>query len=100
MASIRCGLVDHVPNGPTNFAAITTMFPLRLCGGKLLVAVTRERRYGPSRLRVNDDSRQSRGTKGIAVGRESCGTFTTLDAPVQVSNTYAQPQTVEMLASL
>ena len=29
--------------------------PLRLCGGKLLVAVTRERRYGPSRLRVNDD---------------------------------------------
>jgi len=24
--------------------------PLRLCGGKLLVAVTRERRYGPSRL--------------------------------------------------
>ena len=36
--------VDHVPNGPTNSAAITTMFPLRLCGGKLLVAVTRERR--------------------------------------------------------
>jgi len=34
--------VDHVPNGPTNSAAITTMFPLRLCGGKLLVAVTRE----------------------------------------------------------
>ena len=31
------------------------MFPLRLCGGKLLVAVTRERRYGPSQLRVNDD---------------------------------------------
>jgi len=31
------------------------MFPLRLCGGKLLVAVTRERRYGPSRLRVSDD---------------------------------------------
>jgi len=43
--------VDHVvPN-----AAITTMFPLRLCGGKLLVAVTQERRYGLSRLRVNDD---------------------------------------------
>ena len=40
---------------PTNSAAITTMFPLRLCGGKPLVAVTRERRYGPSRLRVNDD---------------------------------------------
>ena len=31
------------------------MFPLRLCGGKLLVAVTRERRYSPSRLLVNDD---------------------------------------------
>jgi len=31
------------------------MFQLRLCGGKLLVAVTRERRYGPSRLRVDDD---------------------------------------------
>jgi len=46
--------VNHVPNGPTN-SAITTVFPLRLCGGKLLVAVTRERRYGPSRLRVNDD---------------------------------------------
>ena len=27
--------VDHVPNGLTNSAAITTMFPLRLCGGKL-----------------------------------------------------------------
>ena len=31
--------VDHVPNGPTNSAAITAMFPLPLCGGKLLVAV-------------------------------------------------------------
>jgi len=31
------------------------MFPLRRCGGKPLVAVTREQRYGPSRLRVNDD---------------------------------------------
>ena len=47
--------VDHVPNGPINSAAITTMFPLLLCGGKPLVAVTRERRYGPSRLRVNED---------------------------------------------
>ena len=47
--------VDHVPNGPTNSAAITIMFPLRLCGSKLLVAVTRGRRYGPSRLRINDD---------------------------------------------
>ena len=47
--------VDHVPNGPTNSTAITTMFPLRLCGGKLLVAVTQERRYGPSRLRADDD---------------------------------------------
>jgi len=47
--------VDHVPNGPTNSAAIATMFPLRLCEGEPLVAVTRERRYSPSRLRVNDD---------------------------------------------
>ena len=31
------------------------MFPLRLCGSKLSVTVTRERCYGPSRLRVNDD---------------------------------------------
>jgi len=48
--------VDHVPDGPTNSAAITTMFPLRLCGGKLLVAVTREWHYGPSRLRIDDDN--------------------------------------------
>jgi len=47
--------VDHVPNGPTNSAVTTTTFPLRLCEGKPSVAVTRERRYGPSRLRVNDD---------------------------------------------
>jgi len=45
---------DHVPNGTTN-SAVTTTFPLRLRGGKPLVAVTRDRRYGPSRLRVNDD---------------------------------------------
>jgi len=45
---------DHVPNGPTNSVVATTL-PLRLCGGKPLVAVTRERRYGSSRLRVNDD---------------------------------------------
>jgi len=25
----------RIPNGPTNSATITTMFPLRLCGGKL-----------------------------------------------------------------
>jgi len=47
--------VDHVPSGPTNSAAITTKHPLRLCGGKLLVAVTRERRYGLRRPHVNDD---------------------------------------------
>ena len=34
---------------------VSTMIPLRLCGGKLLVAVTRERRYGPTRLRASDD---------------------------------------------
>jgi len=47
--------VDHIPNGPTNSAVTTTIFQLRLCGGKPSVAVTRERRYGPSRLRINDD---------------------------------------------
>jgi len=45
---------DHVPNGPAN-SVVTTMFPLRLCGGKPSVAITQERRYGPSQLRVNDD---------------------------------------------
>ena len=50
--------VDHVPNGPTNSAAITTVFPLRLSGGVPLIAVTRERRYGPSRLRVSDRRRR------------------------------------------
>ena len=55
----KCPAGHHVPNGPTNSAAITTMFPLRLCGGKPFVAVTRERRYGPSRLRVNDDDDES-----------------------------------------
>jgi len=47
--------VDLVPSGLTNSAAITTMFPLLLCGGQPLVTVTRERFYSPSRLRVNDD---------------------------------------------
>jgi len=49
------GAAIHVPNGPTNSAVTATMFPLRLCGGKPLVAVTRERRYGLSQLHVNDD---------------------------------------------
>jgi len=48
--------VDHVPDGPTNSAVTTTMFPLRLCGNKPLVAVTREWRYGPSQLRINDNN--------------------------------------------
>ena len=44
------------------------MFPLRVCGGKLLVAVTRERRYGPSRLRVSDyDDRSRRESRGRRV---------------------------------
>jgi len=60
--------VDHVPNGPTNSAAITTMLPLRLCGGKLLVAVTQERRYGPSRLRVNDERRRLVGPRIHVLG--------------------------------
>ena len=64
--------VDHVPNGPTNSGTITTMFPLRLCGGKPLVAVTRERRYGPSRLRVNDDDVAMLCTTGLRM--TSCTT--------------------------
>jgi len=46
--SYLAGTQQGRPNGPTNSAAITTMLPLRLCGGKLLVAVTREQRYGPT----------------------------------------------------
>ena len=42
------------------------MFPLRLFGGKPLVAVTRERRYGPSRLRVNDDDDDDRIRTGLS----------------------------------
>jgi len=60
---------DHVPNGPTNSAATTTMFPLRLCGGKPLVAVTRERRYGPSRLRVNDVDDDYSSVQHVVVAR-------------------------------
>jgi len=56
--------VDHVPNGPTNSTAITTMFPLRLCVGKPLVAVTRERSYA-SRLRINDDDNAYNAPKSI-----------------------------------
>jgi len=48
--------VDHMPNRLTNSAAITTILPLWLCGGKLLVAFTWERHYGLSRLRVDDDA--------------------------------------------
>jgi len=40
------------------------MFPLRLCGGKLLVAVTRERRYGLNQLHVNDDDDDDDPTRG------------------------------------
>jgi len=44
------------------YAETTIMFPFRLCGDMLPVEVIRERRYGPNRLRVNDDdeSRHSR----------------------------------------
>jgi len=37
------------PQGFHQTTTITTMFPLRLCGGRLLVEAMRERRYGPSR---------------------------------------------------
>ena len=57
--------VDHVPNGPTNSAAITTMFPLRLCGGKLLVTVTRERP-----LIVTSNPRRRRGQQWRIPGEQ------------------------------
>jgi len=60
--------VDHVTNGPTNSAAITTMFPLRLCGGKPLVAVTRQRRYGPPDYALTTTP-TSIQTAGVAFGR-------------------------------
>jgi len=41
---------------PTDSIVITTVHPLRLFGGKRLVMVTRQRRYSPSQLRVNDDN--------------------------------------------
>jgi len=47
------------PQGFHQTTTITTMFPLRLCGGRLLVEAMRERRYGPSRLCVNDDDDSS-----------------------------------------
>ena len=50
------------------------MFPLQLCGGKPLVAVTREQRYSPSRLRVNDDDDPLRGCQ-MQVGWVKIGEF-------------------------
>ena len=47
------------------------MFPLRLRGGKPLVAVTRDRRYGPSRLRVNDDDDDGNEVRWCVVRRSS-----------------------------
>ena len=58
--------VDLVQNGPIGSAEIIIMFPLRLCGGKLLVEVTRERRYSPSQLRVNvDDGTHTQSFNGL-----------------------------------
>jgi len=45
------------------------MFPLRLCGGKPLVAVPPERRYGPSRLGVNDDDDKTDSTEPLIAPR-------------------------------
>ena len=50
-----------------------------ICGGKLLVAVTRERRYGPSRLRVNDDDDDSMTYLDAEVG----GPLLAADVPQQ-----------------
>jgi len=97
--------VDHIPNGPTNSAAITTMFPLRLCGGKLLVAVTREWRYDPSRLRFNDDDDDDYPHQFFKVGGVSphlplkakfgmrCAVSCDFMAPVAVSPSRLTPRT-------
>ena len=53
------------------------MLPLRLCGGKLLVAVTGERRYGPSRLRVNDDDDDDLITRAAKLNYSANACFTT-----------------------
>ena len=42
-------------SGPSNSAETTTTFPQRLCEDGLSVEVTREQRYGPSRLGADDD---------------------------------------------
>jgi len=47
--------VVRAPSGPISSARTTTPFPWRLSGDKLLVAVNRQRRCGPSRLSVNDN---------------------------------------------
>ena len=43
--------------------SIPRPFPLRLCGGKPLVAVTRERCYSPSQLRVNNNDDDAVGLR-------------------------------------
>ena len=42
-------------SGPINSAETTATFPQRLCEDGLSVEVTREQRYGPSRLGADDD---------------------------------------------
>jgi len=44
-----------VLSGPISSAETPTTFPQRLCEDGLSVEVTRERRYGPSRLGADDD---------------------------------------------
>jgi len=86
----------HVPNGPTNSAAITTMFPLRLCEGKLLVAVTRERCYGPSRLRVNDDDvvQPVKDVKFTVGCSRSSPFFSSFNETTQKERTKVAPRTL------
>jgi len=46
--------VDCMPRGPTNFAAITT-HPLRFCGGKISITISRKQHCGLSWLHIKDD---------------------------------------------
>ena len=64
--------VVRVPSESISSVATTTTFPWRLSEDKLSVEVTRQRRYGPSRLCVNDDDgRISRAHRSLSTSIET-----------------------------
>ena len=68
---IQLGSVNPVAQ-PISSIATTTTFPWRLSEDKLSVEVTRQRRYGPSRLCVNDDDgRISRAHHSLSTSIET-----------------------------